>query len=116
MIFQTRTVARDLDPALARKGRKMTQDGAFVGIDVSKVRLDVAVTTGEVWSVDNDRAGWTELIDRLGTMRPVAIGLEPSGGYERGLTQALTDAGAAAITSPRMREGTCANMGERDRA
>lgn len=71
----------------------MTQDGAFVGIDVSKARLDVAVTTGGVWSVDNNPAGWAELIDRLGTMRPVAIGLEPSGGYERGLTQALTAAG-----------------------
>ena len=46
VIFQTRTVARDLDPALARKGRKMTQDAVFVGIDVSKARLDVAITTG----------------------------------------------------------------------
>ena len=67
VIFQTRTVARDLDPALARKGRKMTQNNAFVGIDVSKARLDVAVTTGEVWSVDNNPAGWAELIDRLST-------------------------------------------------
>ena len=71
----------------------MTQDGAFVGIDVSKARLDVAVTTGEVWSVDNDPAGWAGLIGRLGTMRPAAVGLEPSGGYERGLIEALTQAG-----------------------
>eukprot|EP01031_Cornospumella_fuschlensis_P015236 gene15236-18619_t len=84
VIFQTRTVARDLDPALARKGRKMTQNNAFVGIDVSKARLDVAVTTGEIWSVDNDPAGWAELIGRLGRIGPQAVGLEPSGGYERG--------------------------------
>ena len=71
----------------------MTQDGAFVGIDVSKARLDVAVTTGEVWSVGNDRAGWTELIGRLGTIGADAIGLEPSGGYERGAIEALTGAG-----------------------
>ena len=93
VIFQTRTVARDLDPALARKGRKMTQDGVFVGIDVSKARLDVAATTGEVWSVGNDRAGWTELIARLRTAEPRAIGLEPSGGYERGVIEALIAAG-----------------------
>jgi len=71
----------------------MTQDGVFVGIDVSKARLDVAATTDEVWSVGNDRAGWTELISRLRTAEPKAIGLEPSGGYERGVIDALIEAG-----------------------
>ena len=71
----------------------MTQDGVFVGIDVSKARLDVAVSTGEVWSIGNDRAGWTELIGRLRTARPQAVGLEPSGGYERGVIDALIQAG-----------------------
>ena len=71
----------------------MTQDGAFVGIDVSKARLDVALSTGEVWSVANGRAGWTELIDRLRPLGPAAIGLEPSGGYERGVIEALVEAG-----------------------
>lgn len=93
VIFQTRTVARDLDPALARKGRKMTQDAVFVGVDVSKARLDVALTTGEIWSVGNDPAGWAELIDRLRTETPQAVGLEPSGGYERGVIEALTQSG-----------------------
>lgn len=71
----------------------MTQDGVFVGIDVSKARLDVALSTGEVWSVANGRAGWTELIDRLRPLGPAAIGLEPSGGYERGVIEALVEAG-----------------------
>lgn len=71
----------------------MTQDAAFVGIDVSKTRLDVAVTTGEVWSVGNDRAGWTELIGRLKAIDPRAVGLEPSGGYERDVIEALAAAG-----------------------
>lgn len=93
VIFQTRTVARDLDPALARKGRKMTQDAVFVGIDVSKTRLDVACTDGEAWSVGNDRAGWSALIDRLKPLGPAAIGLEPSGGYERGVIEALVRIG-----------------------
>ena len=57
----------------------MTHDEIFVGIDVSKARLDVATTRGDVWSVGNDRAGWTELIGRLGKAgavggRPGALG------------------------------------------
>jgi transposase len=92
-IFQTRTVARDLDPALARKGRKMTQDAVFVGIDVSKAWLDVAVTTGEAWRQANDRAGWAALVERLAAVGPRAVGLEPSGGYERGVLEALAMAG-----------------------
>lgn len=71
----------------------MTHDGVFVGIDVSKRRLDVAVTTGEAWSVANDRSGWTELIARLVVVKPQAVGLEPSGGYERDVIQALIEAG-----------------------
>jgi transposase len=71
----------------------MTQDDVFVGIDVSKAQLDVALSTGEAWSVANDRSGWTELIDRLRPLGPQAVGLEPSGGYERGVIAALVEAG-----------------------
>lgn len=71
----------------------MTHDGLFVGIDVSKARLDIALGAGEVWSVGNDRAGWTELVGRLASLGPSAIGLEPSGGYERGVISALLKAG-----------------------
>lgn len=71
----------------------MTQDAVFVGIDVSKARLDVAVTTGEAWTQSNDRAGWTALIGRLTAMGPQEVGLEPSGGYERGVLEALSAAG-----------------------
>ena len=73
----------------------MTQDGVFVGIDVSKARLDVASNRGEAWSVANDRSGWTELIARLVALKPQAVGLEPSGGYERGVIDALIGAGLA---------------------
>lgn len=73
----------------------MTQDGVFVGIDVSKARLDVASNLGEAWSVANDRSGWTELIVRLAALKPQAVGLEPSGGYERGVIDALIGAGLA---------------------
>jgi transposase len=56
-----------------------------VGIDVSKVRLDVHVhPAGESFAVGNDEAGVAELTGRLGQLDGLAcIGLEASGRYER---------------------------------
>jgi transposase len=72
---------------------KMTQDGVFVGIDVSKATLDVAVwPTGESFQVGNDQEGWAELVRRLRKLRPEAVGLEASGGYEREAIRALSKA------------------------
>ena len=67
---------------------------SFGGIDVSKDRLDVLLLPeGLCFSVCNDAAGWTELIVRLRPLTVSAIGLEPSGGYERGIIRALLAAG-----------------------
>jgi transposase len=72
----------------------MDEAGLVVGVDVSKRRLDVAVLeTGEAFALDNDEAGWAELVARLKGRKVKAIGLEPSGGYERSLAQALRKAG-----------------------
>ncbi len=72
----------------------MAEAGWDVGIDVSKLWLDVAVLQkGGVFRVSNDKAGWAELIARLRDRKIRAIGLEPSGGYERGLARALRKAG-----------------------
>ena len=58
---------------------------SFGGIDVSKDRLDVLLLPrGMYFSVRNDAPGWTELVARLRPFPFAAIGLEPSGGYERG--------------------------------
>jgi len=65
----------------------------FVGIDVSQDRLDVLLlpqATG--FSVANNEAGWNALIARLRDVPVAAIGLEPSGGYERGVIRALLTA------------------------
>jgi transposase len=72
----------------------MVEEGLVVGIDVAKGWLDVSVLqTGESLRVDNDAQGWALLIGRLAG-RPVrAIGIEPSGGYERGVRRALRKAG-----------------------
>jgi transposase len=61
---------------------------------VSKDRLDVVVLPeGRFCSVSNDAAGWAELVARLYPLAVSAIGLEPSGGYERGIIRALLAAG-----------------------
>ena len=67
---------------------------SFGGIDVSKDRLDVLLLPeGLCFSVCNDAPGWAELIVRLRPLAVCAIGLEPSGGYERGIIRALLAAG-----------------------
>ena len=64
------------------------------GIDVSKDRLDVMVLPDEqCFSVPNDKAGWAALVEQLGSCAITAIGIEASGGYERGVTRSLHAAG-----------------------
>lgn len=72
----------------------MTQVDIFVGIDVSKDRLDVCSTAGQRFSVTNDPAGRAALARRISGAR--AAGLEASGGYETPVLKALAQAGLAA--------------------
>jgi transposase len=70
---------------------------SFCGIDVSKDRLDVMVLPEQQsFSVGNDAAGRAELVARLRGFAIAAIGLEASGGYERGPMRALLAAGLPA--------------------
>lgn len=75
----------------------MAQHDQFVGIDVSKARLDVCLwPQGESGAFANDRDGLRALIRWLRRVRPQAIGFEASGGYERALLAALCEAGLPA--------------------
>jgi transposase len=68
---------------------------SFCGIDVSKDRLDVMVLPEEqCCSVPNDAGGWAALVERLRNFSVAAIGLEASGGYERGVARALLAGGS----------------------
>lgn len=72
----------------------MTHHSVFVGIDVAKAFLDIAIwPIGEARRLTNDRQGWNALINWLKQHPVEAIGLEASGGYERGPFNALSDAG-----------------------
>jgi transposase len=58
----------------------------YVGIDVSKARLDVALQPTKVtWSVPNDSAGIDQLVEKFLTLRPELIVMEATGGLERPL-------------------------------
>jgi len=62
----------------------------FVGVDVAKERLDVAVRpSGEHWSVSNDDAGVAALVARLAPLGPALIICEATGGFERAAIAAL---------------------------
>jgi transposase len=66
----------------------------FAGVDVSMDRLDVMMLPERAgFSVDNTAAGWAELIKRLSGSPLAAIGIEPSGGYERGVIRVLLASG-----------------------
>jgi len=111
--LQARTVARATSPHHARqgirgagrpgRGTRMNGSGLFVGIDVAKETLDVAVRPGgERWRVNNDEAGIKQLVGQLLKLAPALIVMEATGGYEAELALALTEAGLGVrVVNPR---------------
>jgi transposase len=74
----------------------MPQVAYFVGIDVAKAWLDVCrYPDGARQRFSNDAAGWAALIAWLGDLPIIRIGLEASGGYERGVAEQLSIEGFA---------------------
>ena len=57
------------------------------GIDVSKATLDLAI------HVPNTTAGWAVLAAKLAATEVERVGLEATGGYERGVAAHLRDCG-----------------------
>lgn len=64
----------------------------FVGIDVSKLQLDIATSRQEQWSCANREGDFDELIGRLKSQRIRLIVLEASGGYEGSVVASLSAA------------------------
>lgn len=75
----------------------------FVGIDVAKAELVIAVRpSGDTWAVANDDPGLRALVHRLGALAPILIVLEATGGYEVACTAALTAAALpVVVVNPR---------------
>ena len=75
----------------------------FVGIDVSKERLDVAVRpTGEAWQVPHDSDGISSLMGCLRELAPNLVVVEATGGMELVLAGELAAAQlTVAVVNPR---------------
>jgi transposase len=75
----------------------------FVGIDVSKNRLDVHLRPGgEAFAVSRDSEGLAALIERLAGLAPALVVLEATGGFEVTVAASLAAAGMPlAVVNPR---------------
>ena len=70
----------------------------FVGVDVSKDRLDVHVLPeGVAFAVARTPAGLSELVEHIRPLAPYLIALEATGGLERLGTSALATAGLPVV-------------------
>src|SRR5438046_3796054 len=73
---------------IAQGGVKM--DATFVGIDVSKDRLDVHVRpSGEAFAVPRNGKGLSEGVERLRSIAPALIAVEATGGFRANVAAAI---------------------------
>ena len=81
----------------------MSQEPTYVGIDIAKEQIDVAVRpTGRSWSKSYDGAGVDDLVAQLSRLKPVAVITESTGGLELPLVAALAAASLpVAVVNPR---------------
>jgi transposase len=78
----------------------MTPSPCWVGLDVSKATLDVAVRPdGACWSVPNDEAGIAALVGRLRPLAPSLVVCEATGGFERTAIAAVAAAGLPVVVA-----------------
>lgn len=75
----------------------------YVGIEVAKDRLDLAIRpSGECQRVGNDERGTEYVVSRLREVGLSLVVLEPTGGLEQPLAAALAEAGVpVAVVNPR---------------
>jgi len=81
----------------------MNHESTFIGIDVAKTRLDVAIRpTGQQWQVAYTEKGIQGLVDQLADLHPTLVLLEASGGLELPMVTALAAAGLpVVVVNPR---------------
>jgi transposase len=77
-------------------------DAFYVGIDVSKDRLDIHVRPGdEAFAVSRDGKGLEQLVERLRELSPVLVAVEATGGFEVIVAAAIAGAGLPlAVVNP----------------
>jgi len=98
-----------MEPASCKDGPTLAQEvqmegePRYVGIDVSKAQVDVAVRpTGQRWVVSHDETGVEELVSEMLDLGPTLVLLEATGGLELPLVAALAaTALPVAVVNPR---------------
>ncbi len=86
----------------------------FVGIDVSKAKLNVTVGDGPVFTVENAAEGHAAVLGRLAPLKPRRVLMEATGGLESALAAVLYAAGLAVmIVNPRQARSFADGMGYR---
>lgn len=77
---------------------KMHNPITTAGIDTSKAKLDVAVhDSTQAFTVANTKDGWREIAQRLTDASVTRVGIEASGGYERGVVKLLRKHGFTVV-------------------
>lgn len=80
----------------------MTNAQIFVGIDVSKAQVDMALRPNGRLSAPNTEAGIAQILTRLRAVSPTLVVMEATGGLEIPLTGALAAAGIpVVVVNPR---------------
>ena len=81
----------------------MEPEATYVGIDIAKAQLDVAVRpTNDRWALPHHATGIQHLVARLQTLAPVLVVLEATGGLELPVVAALATAALpVVVVNPR---------------
>ncbi len=83
----------------------MAEEASYVGVDVAKSTLDVAVTgSGEVRQFTNDDEGIGEAVGYIAGLKPATVILEATGSLEMPLAAAL-QAGCLPVVVINPRQG-----------
>jgi transposase len=76
----------------------MINDGIklkMIGVDVAKLKLDIAVDEKEHFTIDNQENKFSKMINSIDNINNVCFVLEATGGYERKLVNFLLSKGIA---------------------
>jgi len=81
----------------------MDKEKVYVGIDIAKEKIDVAVhSSGHRWSFSNDDTGITKAVSCISGVSPVLVAVEATGNFQTSLVAALAIAGITlAVVNPR---------------
>jgi len=78
----------------------------MIGVDVAKLKLDISMPDNQAVVIDNNEAGFKQLLKTIPPIQTVCFVMEATGGYEKGLANFLLSQGAAVsiVNAKRVRD------------